>query len=167
MEIQWAWYQCQSQRKSILTNIGACKNFAVYRPRKDILFKRKIDKSIPWLRQKMINSIPCLRQKSQKTYPGWPHVPTKPLWGSTPPPPGLKPPLQKITFLIPHSVTGPLICIQPPFCRPLSNYQHCYPFFIVYLAHFTYFFSPLWNSHLVWFLYEVLKWCRTKCSHFL
>ena len=30
-----------------LTNIRACKNFAVYRPRKDILFKTKIDKSIP------------------------------------------------------------------------------------------------------------------------
>ena len=90
--------------------------------------------AIPCLRQKMINAIPCLRQKSPKTYPGWPHVPTKPLWGSTPPPPpGLKPPLQKIiTFLIPHSVTGPLICSQPPFCCPLSNYQHCYPFFIVY-----------------------------------
>ena len=28
-------------------NIGACKKFAVYRPRKDILFKTKIDKSIP------------------------------------------------------------------------------------------------------------------------
>ena len=27
--------------------IGACKNFAVYRPRKDILFKTKIEKSIP------------------------------------------------------------------------------------------------------------------------
>ena len=44
-----------------------------------ILFKTKIDKSIPWLTQKMINSIPCLRQKSRKTYPGWPHVPIKPL----------------------------------------------------------------------------------------
>ena len=62
-----------------LINIRACKNFAVYRPRKDILFKTKIDKSIPWLRQKMINSIPCLRQKSRKTYPGWLHVPIKPL----------------------------------------------------------------------------------------
>ena len=30
-----------------LINIRACKNFAVYRPRKDILFKTKIDKSIP------------------------------------------------------------------------------------------------------------------------
>ena len=29
--------------------------------------------------KKMINSIPCLRQKSRKTYPGWPHVPIKPL----------------------------------------------------------------------------------------
>ena len=38
---------CLSQRKSILINIRACKNFAVYRPRKDILFKTKIDKSIP------------------------------------------------------------------------------------------------------------------------
>ena len=62
-----------------LINIRACKNFAVYLPRKDILFKTKIDKSIPWLRQKMINSTPCLRQKSWKTYPGWPHVPSKPL----------------------------------------------------------------------------------------
>ena len=42
-------------------------------------FKTKIDKSIPWLRQKMVNSIPCSRQKSRKTYPGWPHVPIKPL----------------------------------------------------------------------------------------
>ena len=70
---------CLSQRKSILINIRACKNFAFYRPRKDILFKTKIDRSIPWLRQKMINLIPCLRQKSRKTYPGWPHVPIKPL----------------------------------------------------------------------------------------
>ena len=70
---------CLSQRKSILINIRACKNFAVYRPRKDILFKTKIDKSVPWLRQKKINSIPCLRQKFRKTYPGWPHVSIKPL----------------------------------------------------------------------------------------
>ena len=33
----------------------------------------------------MINLIPCSRQKSRKTYPGWPHVPIKPLQGSTPP----------------------------------------------------------------------------------
>ena len=38
---------CLSQRKSVLINIRACKNFAVYHPRKDILFKTKIDKSIP------------------------------------------------------------------------------------------------------------------------
>ena len=38
---------CLSQRKSILINIRACENFAVYRPRKDILFETKIDKSIP------------------------------------------------------------------------------------------------------------------------
>ena len=55
------------------------KNFAVYRLRTYILFKTNIDKSIPWLRQKMINSIPCLREKSRKTYPGWPHMPIKPL----------------------------------------------------------------------------------------
>ena len=30
-----------------LINITACKNFAVYHPRKDILFKTKIDKSTP------------------------------------------------------------------------------------------------------------------------
>ena len=30
-----------------LINIRACKNFSVYRPRKDILFKTKTDKSIP------------------------------------------------------------------------------------------------------------------------
>ena len=30
-----------------LINIKSCKNFAVYRPRKDILFKTIIDKSIP------------------------------------------------------------------------------------------------------------------------
>ena len=63
---------CLSQRKSILINIRACKNFAAYRPRKDIPFKTKIDKKIP-----------CLRQKSRKTYPGWPHVPIK----GVPPPP--------------------------------------------------------------------------------
>ena len=74
---------CLSQWKSILINIRACKNFSAYRPRQDILFKTKIDKSIPCLRQKMINSIPCLRQKSRKTYPGWPHVPIK----GVPPPP--------------------------------------------------------------------------------
>ena len=33
----------------------------------------------------MIKSVPCLRQKSRKTYPGWPHVPIKPLQGNTPP----------------------------------------------------------------------------------
>ena len=33
----------------------------------------------------MIKSIPCLRQKSRKTYPGWTHVPIKPLQGSTSP----------------------------------------------------------------------------------
>ena len=63
---------CLRQRKSILINIRACKNFAAYRPRKDIPFKTKIDKSIP-----------CLRQKSRKTYPGWPPVPIK----GVPPPP--------------------------------------------------------------------------------
>ena len=51
-------------------------------------FKTKIDKSIPWLRQKMINSIPCSRQKSRKTYPSWPHVPIKPLPPPPPPHPG-------------------------------------------------------------------------------
>ena len=44
-----------------------------------------VQEKISCLRQKMINSIPCLRQKSRKTYPGWPHVPIKPLRGSTPP----------------------------------------------------------------------------------
>ena len=43
-----------------------------------------VQEKIPCLRQKLINSIPCLRQKSRKTYPGWPHVPIKPLSGSTP-----------------------------------------------------------------------------------
>ena len=43
-----------------------------------------VQEKIPCLRQKMIKSIPCLRQKSRKTYPGWPHVPIKPLKGSTP-----------------------------------------------------------------------------------
>ena len=38
---------CLSQQKSVLINIRACTNFAVYSPRKDILFKTKIDKSIP------------------------------------------------------------------------------------------------------------------------
>ena len=45
--------------------------------------RQKLIKSIPWLRQKVIKSIPCLREKSRKTYPGWPHVPIKPLYGST------------------------------------------------------------------------------------
>ena len=43
------------------------------------LFKTEFRFLIPCLRQKLINSIPCLRQKSRKTYPGWPHVPIKPL----------------------------------------------------------------------------------------
>ena len=38
-----------------------------------------VQEKIPCLRQKLIKSIPCLRQKSRKTYPGWPHVPIKPL----------------------------------------------------------------------------------------
>ena len=38
----------------------------------------------------MIKSIPCLRQKSRKTYPGWPHVPIKPLVREYPGPPGHK-----------------------------------------------------------------------------
>ena len=49
--------------------------------------------AIPSLRQNMINAITCLRQKSQKTYPGWPHVPTKPLSlmrEYPPPPPGVE-----------------------------------------------------------------------------
>ena len=54
---------------------------------------QKLIKSIPWLRQKMIKSIPCLRQKSRKTYPGWPHVPMKPIEGSTPSPRGTDTPL--------------------------------------------------------------------------
>ena len=48
------------------------------------LFKTEFRFLIPCLRQKMLKSIPCLRQKSRKTYPGWPHVPIKPLLGSTP-----------------------------------------------------------------------------------
>ena len=38
---------CLSQRKSILINIRACKNFAVYHPRKDILFKTKLINRYP------------------------------------------------------------------------------------------------------------------------
>ena len=53
---------------------------AVYRPRKYTLFKTNIDKIDTLIKtKKMIKSIPCLRQKSRKTYPGWPHVPIKPL----------------------------------------------------------------------------------------
>ena len=58
---------------------------AVYRPRKDTLFKTTIDKIdtlINFEDKKMIKSIPCtlLRQKPcRKTYPGWPHVPIKAL----------------------------------------------------------------------------------------
>ena len=33
----------------------------------------------PCLRQKSLIFLPCLRQKYRKTYPGWPHVPIKPL----------------------------------------------------------------------------------------
>ena len=49
------------------------------------LFKAEFQFLIPCvrhlscLRQKLINSIPCLRQKSQKTYPGWLHIPIKSL----------------------------------------------------------------------------------------
>ena len=100
--------------------------------------------TIPCLRQKMINAIPCLRQKSQKTYPGWPHVPTKPLslMREYPPPPrGLKPPLQKIiTFLIPHSVTGPLICSQPPFFLSLVKLPALLPIFYSIFGPFYLFF---------------------------
>ena len=52
-----------------------------------------VQEKIPCLRQKLINSIPCLRQKSRKTYPGWRHVPIKPLSGSTPPGSLVTPPL--------------------------------------------------------------------------
>ena len=52
---------------------------AVYRPRKDTLFKTNIDKIDSLIKTKMIKSIPCLRQKSRKTYPGWPYVPIEPL----------------------------------------------------------------------------------------
>ena len=65
-----------------LINIRACKNFAVYRPRKDILFKAKIDKSIPWLRQKMINS----KNPEQHTLAGR-TSPLSPYKGVSPPPP--------------------------------------------------------------------------------
>ena len=54
--------------KSILINTRACKNFAFYRPRKDNLFKTKIDK---------FDTL--LKTKIPRKNPGWPHVPIKPL----------------------------------------------------------------------------------------
>ena len=99
---------CLSQWKSILIHIRDCKNFAAYRPRQDILFKTKIDKSIPWLRQKMINSIPCLRQKSRKTYPGWPHVPIK----GVPPPAPCRQPMTVFTMSLWTRNPMPWLCLS-------------------------------------------------------
>ena len=52
-----------------------------------------VQENIPCLGQKLIKSIPCIRQKSRKTYLGWPHIPMKPIEGSTPPPRGTDTPL--------------------------------------------------------------------------
>ena len=52
-----------------LINNRACKNFAVYRPRKDILFKTEIDKSIPWLRQKYDKFDTLFKTKIPKNIP--------------------------------------------------------------------------------------------------
>ena len=76
------YLQLDQQSRSLVRRTYAR---AVYRPRKDTLFKIKIDKIdtlINFEDKKMIKSIPCtlLRQKScRKTYPGWPHVPIKAL----------------------------------------------------------------------------------------
>ena len=88
---------CLRQNSDLTQNHTLCKtiikywNSFLFNPlaitklfKKIPCLRQKLIKSIPWLRQKMIKSIPCLRQKSRKTYPGWPHVPIKPLWGSTP-----------------------------------------------------------------------------------
>ena len=61
-----------------LINIRACKNFAVYHPRKDILFKTKIDKSIP-----------CLRQNPEKHTLAGRASPLSPYKGVPPPPGGV------------------------------------------------------------------------------
>ena len=68
---------CLSQRKSILINIRACKNFAVYRLRKDTLIKTKNDKFDTLFKTK----IP------KNTLAG--HTsPLSPYRGVPPPPPG-------------------------------------------------------------------------------
>ena len=64
---------CLSQRKSILISIRACKNFAVYRPRKDIPFKTTIDKVDTLFKTKIPKNIPWLAARA-----------IKPLSGSTP-----------------------------------------------------------------------------------
>ena len=77
--IHWQSQNClhlDQQTRSLVRRTYAQ---ALYRPRKDTSFETKIDKIDTLIRQKMIKSIPCLRQKSRKTYPGWPHVPIKPL----------------------------------------------------------------------------------------
>ena len=65
------WYSVEDIRRTYAQ--------AVYHPRKDTLSKTKIDKLNTPIKTKMMKSIPSLRQKSRKTYPGWPHVPIKPL----------------------------------------------------------------------------------------
>ena len=55
-----------------LISIRACKNFAVYRPRKDILLKTKNDKPIPWLRQKSRKHTLAGRTSPLSPYKGGP-----------------------------------------------------------------------------------------------
>ena len=75
----------------------------------------------------MINSIPCLRQKSRKTYPGWPHVPIKPLQGSTPRavhtlynPPPTPPPAQIVDFSSVRVVKDIFVTRDRPFYFPVK-----------------------------------------------
>ena len=58
-----------------LISIRACKNFAVYRPRKDILLKTKNDKPIPWLRQKSRKHTLAGRTSPLSPYKGVPPPP--------------------------------------------------------------------------------------------
>ena len=67
-----------------LINIRACKNFAVYRPRKDILFKTKIDKSIPCLRQNPEKHTLAGRTSPLSPYKGVPPAGDK--WSTRCPP---------------------------------------------------------------------------------
>ena len=64
--------------------------FRSYRPRKDTLFKTKIDKIDTLIKTKNDKIDTLFKTKIRKTYPGWPHVPIKPLVREYPGPPGHK-----------------------------------------------------------------------------